>query len=304
MKYFVPVLFSLLVLPAAFAENQSSSTPQAQTDAPSKSSWILSLLPKPFQKNPSLEMTVITEVSEEGKKLPPVSPDKPAYYVPQTGGYVQMGDVWAGEKSLTQAEIERILSKALAARGYLPAKPPEQPPTLVVVYMWGSHSLIVGDNMTEFPDRVVNNVLERATLVGGRKFAKELSLLYQDAADQFAAKSMIYFDPVKAFKLHSPKNEFLLDQATDDCYYVVATAYDYAALARNRRVLLWITRMTVNSQGISQSQSLPTLIASAAPYFGREMAEPEVLIKRTRNVQIYFGTPTVVEMPTAAPTRK
>jgi len=67
MRLLLSALFSLLVLPAAFAENQSSSAPKAQTAAPSESSWISSLLPKPFQKNPSLEMTVITEVSEEGK---------------------------------------------------------------------------------------------------------------------------------------------------------------------------------------------------------------------------------------------
>jgi hypothetical protein len=62
--------------------------------------------------------------------------------------------------------------------------------------------------------------------------------------------------------------------------------------------------MTVNSRGVSQIQSLPTLIASAAPYFGRDMAEPEILSRRANEGQITIGTPTVIEMPTAAPTRK
>ena len=34
--------------------------------------WVFSLLPKSFQKNPLLELTVITETTEAGKKLPPV----------------------------------------------------------------------------------------------------------------------------------------------------------------------------------------------------------------------------------------
>jgi len=40
--------------------------------------------------------------------------------------------------------------------------------------------------------------------------------------------------------------------------------------------------MTVNARGITQVQSLPTLIASAAPYFGRDMLETEVIVKRAR----------------------
>ena len=53
-----------------------------------------------------------------------------------------------------------------------------------------------------------------------------------------------------------------------------------ASLLR-RSLRLWRTRMTVAAQGVSQEQTLPTLIATAAPYFGKDMTEPETLSKRT-----------------------
>ncbi|MEO5959096.1 MAG: hypothetical protein ABIZ49_03085, partial [Opitutaceae bacterium] len=61
-------------------------------------------------------------------------------------------------------------------------------------------------------------------------------------------------------------------------------------------ILLWRTRMTVAAQGVSQEQTLPTLVLSAAPYFGREMSSAEILSKRTiREGNVEIGTPTVVE---------
>jgi hypothetical protein len=113
-----------------------------------------------------------------------------------------------------------------------------------------------------------------------------------------------FTNPVNLFKRSDPKNEFLVDQAASNVYYVVASAYDYKAMLAKQRVLLWRTRMTVASAGISQDQGLPTLVLTAAPYFGKEMAEPEIINKRAvRDGSVEVGTPTVVE-PEKDPARK
>jgi len=316
-------------LSVALAEGNPPIALKAKPAAPAQSQWVFSLLPKSLQSNPSLELTVITEVTDEGKKLPPVSPDHPAYYIAQSAGYVAVGDTYGNEKTLPADELERILKKSLATNGYLPAKPPAQPPTLAVIYYWGTHNLFTNDNGSRSADQVARNILDRAALVGGTKFAKELATLFEQADAMSAAGSpgpsassddasgdspgsapmltpinMDFANPVNIFKLKNPKNEFLVDQASDDCYYVVASVYDYAAFTHNLHKLLWRTRMTVNAKGVSQVQSLPTLIASAAPYFGRDMPESEILSKRAKEGEITIGTPTVVEMPTAAPTKK
>jgi hypothetical protein len=165
---------------------------------------------------------------------------------------------------------------------------------------------------------VARNLLDRAALVGGDKFARELLKLFEEADAMslaasatpppgsepvFTAAMMDFANPVNMFKRRSAKNEFLVDQAASDVYYVVASAYDYKAMAANQRVLLWRTRMTVASSGVSPQQSLPTLVLSAGPFFGKDMPEPETLSKRSmREGNVEIGTPTVVEP--AAPSGK
>lgn len=285
------------------------------------SQWVFSLLPKSFQKNPNLELTVITEMTDEGKKLPPVTPEHPAYYVAESSGYHQLGDPSGEKKTVPQAEVERTLTKALARNGYHPAQLPAQPPTLAVFYTWGSHNILVeGDeeNPALSGEQVARNLLDRAALVGGEKFAKELLELFNQADAMNTAASghiapggqspmtpemMAFADPIHLFRMRNPKNDFLLDQTADDIYYVVASAYDYPSLAQNQRHLLWRTRMTVAAKGVSQVDTLPTLIATAAPYFGRAMDEAETLIRRTvPEGKVEIGTPR--EVAPAAPTTK
>src|SRR5439155_15390002 len=106
---------------------------------------------------------------------------------------------------------------------------------------------------------------------------------------------MAFANPVEMFRRAALKNEFLLDQTANDVYYVVASAYDYASAATNRRTLLWRTRMTVAAQGVSQEQTLPTLVLSAGPFFGKDMLEAETINKRTmREGTVEVGTPVVV----------
>ncbi len=281
--------------------------------SPESTQWVFSLLPKSFQQNPNLELTVITEMTDEGKKVTPVTPEHPAYYIAESSGYHQLGDPGGEKKIFPREEVERILTSALAKNGFLPAKPPAQPPTLAVFYSWGSDNILVeGDeeNPSLSGDQVARNMLDRASLVGGEKFAKELLDLFNqaqamsDAADTHVApggqspmtpEMMAFANPINLFKMRNPKNEFLLDQTADDVYYVVASAYDYQSLAQNHRRLLWRTRMTVAAKGVSQEQTLPALIATAAPYFGREMDEAETLIKRpVRDGKVEVGTPVVV----------
>lgn len=315
----------------AFAALPAMASAAAAPEKPAKkesgkSEWVFSLLPKSFQKNPKIDLTVITEMTEAGKKLPPVSAAAPAYFITQSGGFRQMGHAPGGEKSLSAEQVEKILVRSLATNGYRPAESPAHPPSLAVIYIWGSHNLLVEgdvDNPSLSGEAVARNLLDRAALVGGEKFAKQMLELFQQADSMalsapparvdptgavptiqpvIGAAQLDFMNPVAQFKRASPKNEFLVDQSAEDLYYVVASAYDYASLAKKQRVLLWRTRMTVAAQGVSQEQTLPTLIASAAPYFGKEMTEPEILNKRAvpeGNVEV--GVPTVVD---PAPAKK
>jgi hypothetical protein len=295
----------------AAAESAPPSAPAPKK--PEKSEWVFSLLPKAFQKNPRVDLTVITEMTPLGKQLPPVTPAKPAYYISQSGGFNQRGHAPANEKSLQEADIERLLTRALATSGYLRAESPGHPASLVIIYTWGSHNLLIeGDeeNPSLSGELVARNLLDRAALVGGEKFAAKLLKLFEEA-DSLALASrapvppdgqavigpeqMDFLNPVNLFRRADPKNDFLVDQTANDVYYVVASAYDYGALLRKERRLYWRTRMTVAAQGVSQEQTLPTLITTAGPYFGKDMPEVEILSKRaTPDGRVEIGEAVVV----------
>ena len=300
-----------VLVAAAFA-----ATPAAEP-VPKKSSsteWVFSLLPKSLQKNPRLELTVITEMTEAGKKRPPVSPQAPAYFEAFSTGPRHLGHTAGNEKTLPAEQIEKMLVRSLATNGYLPARPPAVLPSILIIYAWGSHSLLTeGDeeNPSLSSEQVARNLLDRAGLVGGEKFARKLLDLFTQADSMnlaasarpppggesvFTPEMMDFANPVSLFRRASPKNEFLVDQAASDIYYVVASAYDYQSATTSRRTLLWRTRMTVAAQGVSQEQSLPTLVLSAAPFFGKEMPEAEILTKRAvREGTVEVGTPTIIE---------
>jgi hypothetical protein len=300
----------------------AAPAPAPKEKTPQKSEWVFELLPKSLQKNPRLEITVITEMTEAGKKLPAVSPQAPAYFEAFSSGPKHLGESAGNHVTLKPAEMERILFRSLATNGYLPAKLPALQPSLLIIYTWGSHSLLTegdSENPVLSGEQIARNLLDRAAMVGGEKFAAKLLTLFEQAdamssagratvapggEQVFTPAVMEFMNPVTQFKRSDPRNEFLVDQAASNVYYVVASAYDYQSVTNKRRLLLWRTRMTVAADGVSQEQTLPTLVLSAAPFFGKEMAEAEIISKRTiREGSVEIGTPKVVE-PAATPPKK
>jgi hypothetical protein len=78
------------------------------------------------------------------------------------------------------------------------------------------------------------------------------------------------------------KTEYLMDQITNDCYYVVISAFDHTSVVRGKQQLLWRTKLTTLARGVSMATAVPALIANGAGYLGREMNEPEFFSNRRR----------------------
>lgn len=265
--------------------------------------FVFSLFPKSLQKNPPLDLTVITEMTEAGRRLPPVSPQQPAYYVLQSGGFREAAETTGITRPMTAAEVEGVLQKSLATNGYLPVPSGPMRPTLLIVYTWGAYN--GGASEPIFGSRKA--FLGRAVMIGGQKFAHQLADILEQVDDlkQAAIPPEVFefANALHQYELGDLSHEALVDQAALELYYVVASAYDYAAAATNQRRLLWRTRMTVSSAGLSQSQSLPPLIASAGPYFGKDVPEPQVLTRRVHDGKVEIGAPKVVNSSeTTAPT--
>jgi hypothetical protein len=268
---------------------------------------VYSRFPTSLQKNPRLELTVITEMTDAGRARPEVSPAHPAYFEVFSHGAHDLGDTYAGMKEIPLPRVQEMLTRALATNGYLPAERPAHPPTLLVTYTWGQHNRLTEpdeENPVMSSAQVERNLLDRAALVGGVKFAEELREAFRQKNDlALAGGSLVpMLDPIEVFKRRADNNEFLLEQAMEDVYYVVASAYDYEAAMKHQRVLLWRTRMTVASAGVAEDQSLPALVSAAAPYFGKDMPAPEVMLRReVKEGSVHVGTPRVVEDHPAEP---
>jgi hypothetical protein len=162
--------------------------------APAALASTLDLAPRSAQGNPTLEMTVVSESTLEGKQVAPPTPQHPVYYVTDSAGFRQIGDA-IPEQSLTETDMAVLMTKALAARNYQPADA-AHPPTLLIVYTWGSHNRIEHVDWTQIggatatsgtspanQTAILKNLLERATLVGGEKFAVQLYHALQQLDD-------------------------------------------------------------------------------------------------------------------------
>jgi hypothetical protein len=304
-----------VLLPAARAEEMKEQDIES-----SEGRWVFSLLPKSLQKNPVVDQTVITEMTEEGKKLALPSRENPAYYVAEAGGFHAEGQGPVDAKLPPAAELENCLQRALATNHYLPASP-GHPPSLMILYHWGVHTNldrgsaeIAGSAM---PDTGHRNLLGRAALVGGNKFAAELktALEKQDLQDEttFApAGSMLSsMGPLRLFTDRDRRTRQLYEESLADCHFVVASAYDYHAAAQGQRKLLWRSKMTADSLGVAMVDTLPGLILNAGKYLGRDMPVAATLSKPVNRetstklgpleVKEYLETSTPAKSPEPAP---
>lgn len=272
----------ICVLPfASLLAADSTGAPVAKSKVPQSGEFVFSLFPKSFQRNPILDMTVNTEMTEYGRMLRPASVSQPVYYVAVPAGFRQFGASVGGEKPPVPQDLEAAMVKALAETGYLLADKPGLSASLAVIYFWGSHNKLDPETAGNFPELAAKHQLERAVLVGGKKYARQLGHTMEWGETLFD---------------RTQEKEYLRDQAAGDLYFVVASAYDYAGVSRGEKKLVWRTTMTVNAAGVSLKETLPPLIATASSFFGRETIEPQITARRiSRSGKVEIGIPTVVE---------
>lgn len=243
----------------------------------------LDLLPKSFSSKPKIDMTVYSERTDYGRTLPDVTPENPAYYMAQSQGYQPMGSSPAGVTPPSQEQVEELLRGVLEKRGYLPSDVPSHPPTLALFYYWGAHAAIDLKEAMESPELMrlrENDILQRAKLVGGRAYAEKL--LRQLTHGTTPAD-------------HTPREEHLRYQVQNDIYYVVISAYEFSSLTRGERRLVWRTTMTVNDQGVSMKETLPTLIVSATDFLGRDTGESVAIERRINRSSVTLGPLIIIE---------
>lgn len=211
-----------------------------------------------------LEVITVTEMSDSGQFQSPASPDRPHYYIAASLGYRDLGASIAGfSEPPPDKAVVHLISSELAKQGYLPAKSGSTPPSLLLVYTWGTLNAerFYGADPS-FPGRQINHA-QMMRFLGGRKVGM---------GDDF-------FDPLTApalgLAVQSYEARNLYDVAREDLYVIVVSAYDLeSALAKKRRPPLWTTRIAAPSLGFGFSDVVSHMLAIGGQQFGRDTPRP------------------------------
>jgi len=276
---------------------------------PKSDKWTLSLLPVGLQKNPQVDYTIVTELTDAGRALPEPSFDKPVYYISHSVGQQDVGDAYGGTHDIEYKYLQKQLNAALASNGYRPTDDEHPEATQVFFFAWGMHNRMEtavnmddsGDDSGGGGDVSANsddimNLLSRAKTVGGTKFANEFARALADQLEWAGTTDYSQNGPLRRFAERDDTTESLVYEIFDDCYYLLVYSLDLEALRSNQKKLLWTTRISTTARGISFEATLPIMINNGAFFFGRETNGPEILRKRAyKNASVEIGDPTVVE---------
>ncbi len=256
----------------------------------------------PAKKKAEAEVNVKIDLTDEGRKIARPTPLKPAYYVPTIVGYSEHGEIVAGEIPPGRARILRELAQALAKEGYvLQALRPDADktvPSLVLVFEWGSlnpQTVDFGGDPTVTP---ADSSTEAPRVVGDFNQREMLTLIAGDAIYRGAAFT-------------TSEWERLRDAVAEGRYYIIVSAFDFAASRLGVKTLLWRARLSTERQGVQMDDVVSALITSGAPFFGREMLIPHVATVPLREGTVLIGTPITLGQiaepspkPKAAPAAK
>jgi hypothetical protein len=307
MKAFCLVGIVLASAVVALRSLHASEAAPALTETKS-GQFVFRLLPKTFQQNPTVDVTVVTDLTGAGRPVRRPTASRPAYYIVRTVGYHDAGQGIHGERPVPVEVLRGRLEQALAEAHYLPSAG-GHPASLVIFFVWGSSNALDESASVDGPLDPTNStdddhraLLDRAALIGGDRFAAELEqVLARDDAQKLA--NIDGPSPLEAFASRDFETRRLIDQAGTDCFYVVASAYDAAELGRGRKVLLWRTKMTTPAQGVAMAEALPRLMVAGAPFFGADMPRAVTMtghLMPEGNVEVGPAVPVTLHPETEA----
>lgn len=210
-----------------------------------------------------LEVITVTDVSATGNLLAPATPEQPQYYVAASLGFRDLGGVMGGIKEPPVNEVLRLIAAELAKQGYRPATTRSAPPSLLLVYTWGTLNAdhFHGPNPDLPPIQLNRGQIVR--FLGGRKVGID--------DDYFNP----FLQPAVGLQVYNYDARNILEVAREDFYVIVVSAYALeSALQKKRRPPLWTTRIAAPSLGFRMADVVPAMLAIAGPQFGRETPRP------------------------------
>lgn len=232
------------------------------------------------------EVLVVSDVLDPQFAALRPTRENPVYYIILGGAERTLGDPIAGEPMPKREQLTIELERALGSQGFVLTRVGGPRPQIAILYSYGSANLSsvdleetdssTGETTTS---TITFNRREIAALVGA--FKADRHLLMSTEADR------------------------LNEAARDNRLYLFIAAFDVEALVKKQKKIIWRTRISIDSRRRTLPESMPVMLASAAPYFATETDLPRFIEDADRRkAEVLIGTPTIVDDPpprTAAP---
>ena len=255
-------------------------------------------------KKDKADVVANAELTEEGRQARRPTPGHPIYYVPVIHGWHESGKIVAGEEPPKRADVLRHLAQALAKEGYiLQALRPDANttvPSVIIHIAWGYMN----------PDVVETGALDVSTSDGGSMAPAGLrSDPTQSTAADFNANDMVTLVAGSTLARQPTLSQADWDKLSaavgEGRYFIIVSAYDFAASVKGEQKLLWCTRMSTARQGVWMSDVVPALVATGASLFGRQTDVPTWKSYAVREGRVDLGELKVLDGDVeATPERK
>ncbi len=189
-----------------------------------------------------------------------------------------------GRKVPPPNSVAKLFAKALAAQHYYVFGAKTPAPTIILVFHWGYMNPKIDDTGDdENPQQIFWNQKEMLALVAGNTLGNISSLSFE--------------------------REDILQNARDDRYFAIVSAYDFAAAKEKKKKLHWQAKMSTPSNRVSLAEVIPSMITAGGPHFGRETKRPDsIAAPLAKEGKVEVGTPVVVpdsdKTPKPAPPKK
>jgi hypothetical protein len=207
-------------------------------------------------------------VAETAKDAPQQSQPAPIAFSAIDGGYIEGGDPVVGDNAPTPDRVRQAMFDALQSQGYSLNR---ASPSVLLTYFWG----VLRPDREEIrrPYGIKSNLNARLRLVGTEDLSGEVENHILGREKGYGTDDSVSSPPI----LIGP-TETVVQNARHARIFVIVSAFDYPSLSQQHALKpLWRVKLSAQETSGDMNEVIPALIASGAPFFGKNVLEPKIV---------------------------
>ena len=251
-------------------------------------SLLLALAPGPVPLFAGNEFITYSATAAPGYIRPadPAGRLRPESYVFSPGKFFGNGTRDKGLESAKFEKIAQILAPNLAKQDYFPSKDSKDADLVIIVH-WGTTQVYEDPNKTDTAanlsgaaasyqaDFAANGMLADPSALNGAIMNGEQDEVLRRRYEAENAALLGYkgtLDKSRREMMMTEEERTLRYDLQDERYFVVLMAYDYRSVQVDHKPkLLWVTRLSVRSNGNNFQEALPALSRTGSEVFGKQI---------------------------------